>query len=1859
MASNAKMPSLHELVYEIFDELTSVVVAKGFWKKLSAVSGEPTLLASISAKLGSVVLDVLVVQETEAAEVGNAKRHTFLTDLMKAGLKEYLVKNVDIVWRFSISSAAVILGIPEPNLSRVHRVATSKHFFTLPNHNLLREESEGYSKLISVLLTTDFEQQPTSLTHTLTQLIGAYALHPTRVLDLVLSASGYHLDRFFDAAHSQPSFSDYVRTLAPIRAYLETQDRSHIYTLLAFHVRPHSWSKDGSAPAKPVAATPATTSAPIEPIENLAVSTCRILAMLVRFGLLKLHETWSLLNLPIDASSADTHGKDTENAEEPQKEGERIFATSAKIQMLATLLEIPSDEPLAFVRDDTPEHELFMDVLQSNFFRSKRVARVFSTRVVSHLQPLLSSLMASHQLNLASKGSEAMPTLQVLIDVLFDLKDLLCMMSETISAPLHHLLCLLCGSIVDGVIHSGVIASELEQQRGQSHTSGTSQGFGASFKKGSSTEGSRIALPREIENVALETMASAFGAVEDVMTQVILPSFVCLEINADNMWKLLQKFPFEWRNRVYHSWGKMMRNSAYPGLTEVGTDCRLKVRGMMKRMTDSSIKETGRPLCKYGNKFPPVLSDLVSSLVFPNFVQPLAESMRYLSDLSLDVLIYACLDAALNMPPSASAHFASVAAFIASVYKLHYERLDIVPLLEVIEQLVKRSKLTGATLFTTLLSKMGCVDILEETASSQVRMVNSFPSLNTLGISGALQSKETSRSSIIPLRDRLWSSNSWLPLYILVLQLEQQCAFHTESNDLTVISHSIDSVHQLSLQLAEFTSFIFKEYAHQVNPSVLLSAGQIAIEYRVPYPSLLHLYRPILHLIYSDVAHLIGTSNPSLVMAPTNQATLEVPASLPKGSSKTTNSRGKTPASSSLKPTAATPSQNRSLLLSEDLEQFTRGVGRTVIPFPIEEKLQSILDSLMPPPDPNAEYYIEKTDLTPIKDIFPMSPHFMAAFWGLRLIDVECNESLYRQSISQQSQAQQSTTSSSQTRRDKSLDISPATLEKDLNAHADHVKAVFERLKSDLASKEWFDASMGYRSTADQSASSHSMDVDSDSNSISEFFASLDDEVKKRCISLAFLQHCIIPRAMMSADDALYCAAFIRTLHRLNPSPLWDTDVFIDVFLSIVPLLFSSTSTNESGRFGRLVCSVFEQLVAWRDFDTWQADLGGRDYSSFTHRQASSELSTNPEAAASNSGMEVDSPLSLSKSTHANDTSMVASGDHTGDMEISSERGPVRSETPVSSTSNSGAQLSSSGQPSEVDMDVSGTSSEKPGSAAISNSSNSKPETESPWRLAHRDYCLKSIKWEKTLLDHVMEGITKPVDRWMRRAILFFLKEMSAVFPTSERFCALLSHCLKQNATGTGSDDLKALVNSYQNLLELKAKTSLPHAQFQLLFPGFEFPSDPTPIVERNADTATTAASETKAAPSAYSTSTVNENELSEYRQRDYGHRYGRNRFGNGPRTTTGASSGNSASVASGAPGAASTTSNAASSSHNTNAKQGEDEKSGRTARGRGTTSNAPRAPTAPTSGSSSTPNPSNNASTGTAALSSNTGSTQSGSSNAGATATPSTSNTASASHSAINTSTSSNAPKVSSATPASREHGGDRSGSRDSRSVADRDAARDHRDHRDGRDGRDVRDNRDTREFERGGPGNHRDFPRDYRDQNSGPRDFRDREYGGGMRDGRDQQRDQNRDFGRGPSAGSDRFDRDRDSRDTREGRDSREVRDREPPRDSRGGNDFRDAPRDRDARDQRDARDSRPAGQVATSSSSNNPHNPKKRGRNGEADLPAPEAEKRPKTAENNPKPSSSRSDTPANGNANQPKEREATIGPPLPPSSRSKRR
>eukprot|EP01041_Mallomonas_annulata_P007237 gene7237-14767_t len=81
-------------------------------------------------------------------------------------------------------------------------------------------------------------------------------------------------------------------------------------------------------------------------------------------------------------------------------------------------------------------------------------------------------------------------------------------------------------------------------------------------------------------------------------------------------------------------------------------------------------------------------------------------------------------------------------------------------------------------------------------------------------------------------------------------------------------------------------------------------------------------------------------------------------------------------------------------------------------------------------------------------------------------------------------------------------------------------------------------------------------------------------------ISEILIQHCIYPRILMSPTDAMYCSHFFMLLNDLN-TPLYDIiSVVNNIHRTIIPLLFCSTE-NEASFLGYGMCELLKRSNNW------------------------------------------------------------------------------------------------------------------------------------------------------------------------------------------------------------------------------------------------------------------------------------------------------------------------------------------------------------------------------------------------------------------------------------------------------------------------------------------------------------------------------------------------------------------------------------------------------------------------------------------------------------------------------------------------------
>lgn len=109
---------------------------------------------------------------------------------------------------------------------------------------------------------------------------------------------------------------------------------------------------------------------------------------------------------------------------------------------------------------------------------------------------------------------------------------------------------------------------------------------------------------------------------------------------AYELWNSLLRFPYPERYQIYAMWRNHVYESS-PGLKYARAVTLFDVRRVMRRLAKENVKQLGRLLGKlsHGNPtiFFPILLDQLQA--YDNLIQPIVESLKYITPLAMDVLM--------------------------------------------------------------------------------------------------------------------------------------------------------------------------------------------------------------------------------------------------------------------------------------------------------------------------------------------------------------------------------------------------------------------------------------------------------------------------------------------------------------------------------------------------------------------------------------------------------------------------------------------------------------------------------------------------------------------------------------------------------------------------------------------------------------------------------------------------------------------------------------------------------------------------------------------------------------------------------------------------------------------------------------------------------------------------------------------------------------------------------------------------------------------------------------------------------------------------------------------------------------------
>ncbi|XP_061165363.1 THO complex subunit 2-like isoform X2 [Saccostrea echinata] len=755
-------------------------VIGGQMKVESAISLLEELCESVK-ELPVAIADAFAILDVElSVSDDNAQRDKFIslvTGCEKMVAASILKERLD---QETLESLGLLSSKTQFNQKYVK--TKTKLYYKQKKFNLLREESEGYAKLITEL-NQDITEKITveQSVENLKSLIGCFDLDPNRVLDILLESFECrpHLENFY-----VPLFKEYVterKTLCHILGF-----KFHFY-------------KDEETPT----------------------SLYRVAALLLRHDLIDLETLYGHL-LPADAKIKEYHQKEVDEAKayarklsvvslaeksEESKETETVkvdlYVTNQKLGLTEALLSLGVWGKAKEILDKLPE-----------FFGT--VHKQIATGLCNMVHCMMDSLY---------KDNAGLPR-KILKGKLSGDKNLIKNIQEVGSYRALHT------EVFPIMRYIGPYASCDPVLLVKFIRLGKC--FMTKRQNGGVTPEDDVAyygFLNILDEVLLPSMS-------------MLPCNCCLSEELWTFLKLFPyelryRLYGNWKNDTYSQHPKLVRVRA-----DCLERAKYLMKRLSKENVKPSGRQLGKlSHSNPGVLFEYVLSQIQTH---DNFIGPVVDSLKYLTSLSYDMLAYCIIDALANPDKSRmkyddtniSKWLQSLANFAGCICRKY--QVDLAGLMQYVANQLKAGKSFDLLLLREVVTKMAGIEISEEITDDQLDAMSGGELLRQEG--GYFAQVRNTKKSSTRLKDSLLEHDLALALCILMSQQRDSVIYEesTESH-LKLVGKLYD---QCQDTLVQFGSFLSMQLSTEEFVKRLPTIDTLITTYHVPADAAFFLCRP-------------------------------------------------------------------------------------------------------------------------------------------------------------------------------------------------------------------------------------------------------------------------------------------------------------------------------------------------------------------------------------------------------------------------------------------------------------------------------------------------------------------------------------------------------------------------------------------------------------------------------------------------------------------------------------------------------------------------------------------------------------------------------------------------------------------------------------------------------------------------------------------------------------------------------------------------------------------------------------------------------------------------------------------------------
>uniref|UniRef100_A0A0N4UJS0 THO complex subunit 2 n=1 Tax=Dracunculus medinensis TaxID=318479 RepID=A0A0N4UJS0_DRAME len=318
---------------------------------------------------------------------------------------------------------------------------------------------------------------------------------------------------------------------------------------------------------------------------------------------------------------------------------------------------------------------------------------------------------------------------------------------------------------------------------------------------------------RDPDLIKLTHSDAISNAFIDAADEVLIPSLSLSGGNcalSEELWNLVSHFSYVIRYRMYSRW-KTVHTSRHPQINI----CRGKTFGMtryvVKRLSKETVRMMGRQLGKLCHMHPAVVFDYILDQIqtFENLIEPVVESIRFLSNLEYDILSF-CLIEHLASPDkqqlkasdgTLSPWLQSLATFIGNVFMRY--NMELTGVLQYVANQLKNGKSFDLLVLREIIQNMSGIESTTGLTNDQIEALAGGETLRQEA--GSFSVVRSNKRATIRLREALFREHLIVGLSILTAQ-QRQCIVYEESSDipLKLAGQMLDQCQETMVQFGSF-----------------------------------------------------------------------------------------------------------------------------------------------------------------------------------------------------------------------------------------------------------------------------------------------------------------------------------------------------------------------------------------------------------------------------------------------------------------------------------------------------------------------------------------------------------------------------------------------------------------------------------------------------------------------------------------------------------------------------------------------------------------------------------------------------------------------------------------------------------------------------------------------------------------------------------------------------------------------------------------------------------------------------------------------------------------------------------------------